>query len=396
MTSSVIGSASTTQTRADDRAVPAKARREVRRQAPLALRDLGPSSTNGQSRHRWVYRPGRLRCPQRSRASCDACHRPGRPARGSANGMQLRHVRGDITVRTRRRDRQRRQLGARAGRRGLRRDLRRGRARARRGVRRDRSAARPATPSSRPDFGCRPASSSTPSGRSGTAGDDGEPELLASCYRRSIEVARRPARASIAFPAISTGIFGYPPGARGRDRGHDRPRTRRRPAGASRRVRRRDVRAATSRCSEPRPDPCSSSQRRASSCSTATRSGAGRRGTRGRGARHSSGTPPRSAPCRGSRRSFSSTASVLDRLEEARPAGAGLELRVGREQRLAAADAHVGAVVVAVPVLAGERALGAGLAGPLRTAAGVRRSRHSSSVFGSWSRGIPVMDPPFA
>jgi O-acetyl-ADP-ribose deacetylase len=41
-------------------------------------------------------------------------------------------------------------------------------------------------------------------------GDHGEPELLASCYRRSIEVARSVGAASIAFPAISTGIFGYP------------------------------------------------------------------------------------------------------------------------------------------------------------------------------------------
>src|SRR4029079_14246955 len=52
-------------------------------------------------------------------------------------------------------------------------------------------------------------------------------------------------------------------------------------------------------------------------------------------------------------------------LEEARPAGAGLELRVGREQRRIAAHAYVGAVVVTVPVLARERALGAGLAGDL-------------------------------
>jgi O-acetyl-ADP-ribose deacetylase (regulator of RNase III) len=42
-------------------------------------------------------------------------------------------------------------------------------------------------------------------------GGAGEPELLAACYRRSLEVAQENACATIAFPAISTGIFGYPP-----------------------------------------------------------------------------------------------------------------------------------------------------------------------------------------
>ena len=41
-------------------------------------------------------------------------------------------------------------------------------------------------------------------------GGAGEPELLAGAYRASLRLAAREGLQSIAFPAISTGIFGYP------------------------------------------------------------------------------------------------------------------------------------------------------------------------------------------
>lgn len=42
-------------------------------------------------------------------------------------------------------------------------------------------------------------------------GERGEPELLAACYRNSLRLAIEQSVRTIAFPAISCGVYGYPP-----------------------------------------------------------------------------------------------------------------------------------------------------------------------------------------
>lgn len=49
-----------------------------------------------------------------------------------------------------------------------------------------------------------------------SGGDAGEAEVLASCYRNALAVARENGWASVAFPSISTGVYGYPTAAAAR------------------------------------------------------------------------------------------------------------------------------------------------------------------------------------
>ena len=67
-------------------------------------------------------------------------------------------------------------------------------------------------------------------GEAKSTGGHGEAGLLASCYRRSLEVAVGLGARSVAFPAISTGAYGYPKAAAARIAvdtvrafGHDHP-----------------------------------------------------------------------------------------------------------------------------------------------------------------------------
>ena len=52
--------------------------------------------------------------------------------------------------------------------------------------------------------------SSTPSAQSGEGGSANEEQLLANAYASSLGLAEAHALASIAFPAISTGVYGFP------------------------------------------------------------------------------------------------------------------------------------------------------------------------------------------
>ncbi|MGI4833919.1 MAG: O-acetyl-ADP-ribose deacetylase [Janthinobacterium lividum] len=52
-------------------------------------------------------------------------------------------------------------------------------------------------------------------------GHRGEPALLASCYRNSLHLAAKNETATLAFPGISTGIYGYPKAEAAAVAGHE-------------------------------------------------------------------------------------------------------------------------------------------------------------------------------
>ena len=69
---------------------------------------------------------------------------------------------------------------------------------------------RPARRKSRAATSCPPGTSSTRSDPCGRAVGSDEDALLASCYRTALDLASEHDLTSIAYPAISTGIYGFP------------------------------------------------------------------------------------------------------------------------------------------------------------------------------------------
>jgi O-acetyl-ADP-ribose deacetylase (regulator of RNase III) len=70
---------------------------------------------------------------------------------------------------------------------------------------------RPGEAKATPGFGLRASWIIHTVGPVWSGGRSGEPEILASCYRSSLALADELGGQSMAFPAISTGVYGYPP-----------------------------------------------------------------------------------------------------------------------------------------------------------------------------------------